>query len=403
MRLNHIEVKYMKIESAKNMKLQDKVRLWVACAVTLAALLPYGCNEPEKIKNPLAHVLASDNEAIRKVMDSVALYELQIRYTQIDRRNDSILFTDYDFQVNDQNYFYPASTVKFPTAVLALERLNQTDSLQKETRFYVEGDSIETTFAENVSKIFAVSDNHANNRLFEFLGQDAINETLQNKDISNVRISHRLGYHTDDVTTLPLIIYLNDSTTGTTTPTINMAPKALALNSVSKGVGFYSDDELIEEPFDFSLKNHYPIEAQHQVLKRVIFPQNFPLNKRFNISDTQRNFLLSAMHTLPKEVGYDSETYYDSYCKFFMYGDTKEAIPDHIKIYNKVGFAYGTLTDCAYISDTKNNVDFLLTATILVNKDGVFNDDVYEYDEIGIPFLAALGRELHAYELNRKK
>ena len=86
-----------------------------------------------------------------------------------------------------------------------------------------------------------------------------------------------------------------------------------------------------------------------------------------------------------------------------MYGDTKADIPDTIKIYNKVGFAYGTLTDCAYITDTKNRAEFMLTATILVNKDGIFNDDQYEYDEVGIPFLAELGRAFYQFELNRKK
>ena len=85
------------------------------------------------------------------------------------------------------------------------------------------------------------------------------------------------------------------------------------------------------------------------------------------------------MHTVPKEMGYDKKEYYDSYCKFFLFGDSKDDIPEHIKIYNKVGFAYGTLTDCAYIKDTKNNIDFLLTATILVNKDGIFNDDIEDY------------------------
>ena len=73
-----------------------------------------------------------------------------------------------------------------------------------------------------------------------------------------------------------------------------------------------------------------------------------------------------------------------------------------MKIYNKVGYAYGTLTDCAYIHDIKNNIEFMVTATILVNHDGIFNDNVYEYDQIGIPFLAQLGRELYEQELNRK-
>ena len=336
-------------------------------------------------------------------MDSVDQYEVQIRYTQLDRIKDSILFTDYDFQVDGKNYFYPASTVKFPIAVLALEKLNEIDTLHRDTRFYVEGDTVETTFAKAISEIFAVSDNHANNRLVEFLGQDAINDRLRSKGIGPVRISHRLGYHSDDVTTKPLVIYLNDSTTATLEGSINTAPRPLELNKIRKGTGFYEEDSLLEGPFDFSLKNHYPIDAQHGVLKRVIFPEKFSEKEKFRLTESQSEYLLSTMHTLPKAVGYDPVEYYDGYCKFFLYGDTKENIPDHIKIYNKVGFAYGTLTDCAYIVDTKNDVEFMLSATILVNKDGIFNDNQYEYDGIGIPFLAELGRQLYDYELKRNK
>lgn len=350
----------------------------------------------------LTQALASENPDIKRVVDNLDAYEVQIKYTQIDRRNDSIIFTDYDFQVDEEQYFYPASTVKFPIAVLALERLNRTDSLDRNTKYFIEGDSIESTFAQDVSQIFAVSDNLANNRMLELLGQDAINRNLKDKGIQPVRISHRLGYHSKDLRTKPLIIYLNDSTAGITEPTVNTAPEPLQLEKIKKGKGFYKDDILINEPFDFSLKNYYPITAQHEALKRVIFPEMFEAQERFDLSDEQHQFLLESMHTLPRHAGYNSVEYYDGYCKFFMYGDTKQAIPEHIKIYNKVGFAYGTLTDCAYIVDDKNNVDFLLTATILVNKNGIFNDNVYEYDEIGIPFLAALGREIHTLEITRK-
>ena len=127
------------------------------------------------------------------------------------------------------------------------------------------------------------------------------------------------------------------------------------------------------------------------------------MSEQFHLSEEQNSALLKAMHTVPRKVGYDPKTYYDGYCKFFMYGDTKENIPDHIEIYNKVGFAYGTLTDCAYIKDSKNQVDFLITATILVNKNGIFNDNDYEYEKVGIPFLAELGRQLYQLELSRKK
>ena len=61
----------------------------------------------------------------------------------------------------------------------AREKLNEIDSLSLETRFFVEGDSVETTFAKAISEIFAVSDNAANNRLIEFLGQDDLNGRMQ--------------------------------------------------------------------------------------------------------------------------------------------------------------------------------------------------------------------------------
>jgi hypothetical protein len=107
------------------------------------------------------------------------------------------------------------------------------------------------------------------------------------------------------------------------------------------------------------------------------------------------------MQLLPNEAGYDREEFYDSYGKFFMFGDSKENMPKNVTIYNKVGYAYGTLTDCAYIKDETNKVEFLITATILVNEDKIFNDNAYEYDEIGIPFLAALGQELYTIEDKR--
>jgi len=371
--------------------------------LSLFLLFIFSCKKVTTNANLLELALASENPNIQKVMDNIDEYEVQIRYTKIDRINDSIIFSDYDFQVNSKNYFYPASTVKFPIAVLALERLNQTDTLDVNTRYYIEGDTIESTFAKDVIKIFTVSDNLANNRLVELLGQDAININLEKKGVAPVRISHHLGYHTEDLKTKPLIIYLNDSTTGLTQPSLNTFPHPLELNKIKKGNGYIENDELIEEPFDFKLKNYYPIESQHEVLKRVIFPNLFSSEERFDISEEQSQFLLEAMQTLPRNAGYDQETYYDGYCKFFMFGDTKENIPDYIKIYNKVGFAYGTLTDIAYIKDTKNDIDFMLSATILVNKNGVYNDNEYEYDEIGIPFLAELGREIYRLELNREK
>ncbi len=374
--------------------------------ILFALLLIYnGCKQvPPKMpeeRDSLSTVLNSGNPIIRKVMDEPEQYELQVLFSRIHRQRDSIYFTDFNFQLDDRNYFYPASTVKFPIAALALEKLYETDSLDRQTRYFVEGDTMVTTFANDISRIFAISDNEANNRLMEFLGQDSINIRLKRKGVGPVRISHHLGVHTDELLTKPLLIYINDSTTAPTKALLNSAAQPLELQNTSKGKGHYDEDSLYMEPFDFSLKNYYPLKSQHEVLKRVIFPKSFPEHQRFNLSEEQRNFLLNTMKAVPREAGFDEKEYYDSYCKFFLFGDKRDRIPEHIKIYNKVGFAYGTLTDCAYIYDTQTGVEFLLSATILVNRDGIFNDNIYEYEETGIPFLAALGRGLYEIERNR--
>jgi len=65
--------------------------------------------------------------------------------------------------------------------------------------------------------------------------------------------------------------------------------------------------------------------------------------------------------------------------------------------------AYGTLTETVYITNVSRGVELFLSETVLVNKNRIFNDDSYEYEDIGIPFSTALGWEIYELELNLKK
>jgi hypothetical protein len=143
------------------------------------------------------------------------------------------------------------------------------------------------------------------------------------------------------------------------------------------------------------------------VLRSILFPEAVPKKQRFRLTADDYRFLYTSMSTLPRESGEpaypDREEYYDSYGKYFLFGDSKAPIPSHIRVFNKVGEAYGYLIDDAYVVDFDAGVEFLLTAVILVNADGIFNDDEYEYDEIGLPFLSRLGRAVYEYELRRER
>ncbi|SEL42434.1 Beta-lactamase enzyme family protein [Aquimarina amphilecti] len=362
-----------------------------------------------KKQNPLEKIISSDAPQIVNVVKNIEKHEVQILYSQIDRnKKGQVIFTDYEFNVSDSTYFYPASSVKLPIALLALEKLNELQKksipIYKETNFSTEQDSTYTTIEKEITKIFAVSDNQGYNRLFEFLGQNYINQTLNSKNIDS-RISHRLSIdNADNIKSQSLVFKKNirDSIHLYKQASIKNQPiTKLSLEKTLKGKGYIHNDSLIQHPKDFSKKNYLPLRSLHEIMKRIQFPEVYSSKECFNILKKDHDFVLEAMKTLPFEVGYDKKEYYDGYVKFFMFGDTKEDIPKHIEIYNKVGYAYGYLTDCAYIKDTKNNVEFILSATIHVNVNEIFNDNNYEYDAIGIPFLAELGRKIYDLEKRR--
>jgi hypothetical protein len=48
-------------------------------------------------------------------------------------------------------------------------------------------------------------------------------------------------------------------------------------------------------------------------------------------------------------------------------------------------------------------VEFFLSAVIYCNSDGILNDDKYDYDKIGYPFMKQLGQIIYDYELKREK
>jgi hypothetical protein len=78
-------------------------------------------------------------------------------------------------------------------------------------------------------------------------------------------------------------------------------------------------------------------------------------------------------------------------------------MPNHIRVFNKVGWAYGFLTDVSYVLDTKNNIDYMLCATVYVNSDGVVNDSKYDEATVGFPFLKQIGAAFYAHELIRPR
>jgi len=172
-----------------------------------------------------------------------------------------------------------------------------------------------------------------------------------------------------------------------------------------KGKGYYAGGSLINEPFDFSKKNRLSLVDLHSMLKVLFFPKEFRKKQRFDLEEQDYGFLYKYMSMFPRESSfpfYDS-SYHDAYSKFLLWGEGKEKLDGNIRIFHKSGEAYGFLTDVCYVVDFVNNIEFMLSATIHCNSDGIYNDDHYDYETIGFPFFKNLGKVFYDYELKRTR
>ena len=385
-------------------------------------IIIFGCRKSD---NPLDLILNSNIPEIKKIKNNLSNHEIQILYSSIKR--DSLgkpIFKEFSFNLDKNYYYYPASTVKLPIAILAIQKINYLIDkgfeisintpfiiidLKKDLMIFEKDSKNQNevfSVANCIKKIFLYSDNDCYNYLFDFLGRDEINYQLEKKGLNNTRIYHKFLNNSDNVNSSEFLFISNgDTIYKQNSIKSNLNKSNTNLKSVLKGKKFLLEGKLVNSPFDFSFKNQISITDLNNILKRIIFPENFKKEERFDLLESDYNFLKYWMSRTSiednKSTIVNRDKYWDSYSKFFIYGDKKGEMNDNIRISNKVGMAYGTLTDVAYVRDKINNIEFMLTATILVNDNHTFNDDIYEYESKGIPFLSALGRQVLKLERNK--
>jgi hypothetical protein len=359
------------------------------------------------------------------IMDNPDSFRVQLIYTKIERPGGGLEFDLRHYRTSRDEYFNPASTVKLPIALLALEKVHAlerfgidkyspmlTDSSYS-GQLTVHTDSTAAnglpSIAQYVKRIFLISDNDAYNRLYEFLGQDYIHTRLWEMGFSDIRIPRRFmplsedeNKHTNQVRFLGKdgkVAYTQPAAAGTVTFDFSQP--------VFIGKGHWdAHDSLINTPMDFTRHNNLPLRDLQQLLEIVIFPGSVRTAKNFHLTKDDYAFLYRYMSEYPSEEThpkYDTAEYFDSYTKFFFFKAGRGAIPSYMRSFNKPGWSYGFLTDDAYIVDFKHNIDFMLSGTIYVNRDGVLNDDKYEYDEVGYPFFKEVGEIIYQYERARKR
>ena len=360
--------------------------------------------------NPIELVLKSD-PYLKEIIKDKEDYEIQVMLTKINHNNTKIDFQNYQYQHDENQYFYPASTIKLPIVVLTLKKINELRSkgsditlkskiilnnVDNYSNFKLQ-DSI-TSFQNLIADIFLVSDNSASNILIDFIGYNYFNDEMQNAGFDRTYLNHK--FNPDPyVNSTWQISDLDNNMISSINDNQKIIKADDKTNGLDKGESRYFNGEILDESLNFSEKNRFSITDMHNLIKYIFYPEIFDKANTFNLNVEDYDFIRYWMSRFTYEdIGekfIGDEKFFETYNKFFIHGDEQSVSNEQIRVYNKIGQAYGTSIDNGLIKNYQNNVEFILTSTIYTNKNKVINDNLYEYDDIAEPFLAKLSRAIY--------
>lgn len=373
-----------------------------------AFALPWPCTRAGTTPSPYWQDVFARMPPELAALVSMPEHMVQLRRIRIARSVDGNpkLHTD-DHGLAPRRWFSPASVAKLPMVLLTAERLSQHGldehasirlSAPPETGEWPADEPLQETFRRGMQRTFAVSDNVPYNRWYEFLGVDAIHARLAQLGYPHARLIAR--YASPDP-------QANRRTGGGALLApdgrgVEMRPPAVGgerrfpFGSVLLGRGWQRSDGSIEPgPHDFSRANFLPLTDSLAMLRAFLLPETVPARQRWRIDGALRMQLLHALGLRPREADephYDEREYPDGYARWFLVGGGSSRFPDGVHMFGKSGQAYGFLSEVAYVVDRTGGREFMLTAAIHANADGIYNDDRYEYDGVSLPFMASLGR-----------
>lgn len=315
-----------------------------------------------------------------------------------------------------QQYFYPASAIKLCAAVGALLALQDAAARDPSVtldapvvigaRFAgdarIDADPTDVdggplTFRHLLRKLVLVSDNAAHNHCVELLGQDGVNRRMWEGGFASARLWHRLSEaRTPAENRQTREVRVGDMVFPAREAGIGLANDGWT--ELDVGTASLQGGVRVDGPMSFAQKNAIALDDLQDVLVAVMRP-DVVLGKRGfpDLTRAHRRFLVQALGELPRESQnpkYDPAKTPDHACKFVLRG-VRDVVPaDKVRVYDKIGRAYGFSTENAYVVDGRDGRAFFLAITLYTNPDGVLNDDRYGYEDVADPFLDAAGRAI---------
>ncbi len=357
----------------------------------------------------LPRLLAEKAPHLQSYIRAASTYRIQILYTQVNRdAHNRPILKHYALRMDTTEYFYPASLVKLPMALLALERIERLKGQgitvrtpfvlsRGKTGCFAEVPKEPYSLADCIRRQMVFSDNPTYDYLYALVGPMHATHLLHQRGYRSAYFGHRLSR--------------------SCSPQENLCVEAITFlkaNGATYTIPATCTEERLPHPYErhpylfTPYANALSLKDAHKILIGVIFPQVLRPSERFQISSDAYHLMRRYLSMYPSEArdpDYDLREYHDGIRKYFLMGGSDSVpLPPRIRIFNKVGMAYGYLADVAYIVDFDLGVEFFLSAVIYIGegKPGTPSAQGYPWSH-GLHFLRELGWVIYRYETARKR
>ena len=347
---------------------------------------------------------AGGSAKLQSFLEKSETYGLQILFTRLEKDR----FYTYELATpSPSTWFAPASLVKLPLAALLLEQLEaaKLDWGNAKLAFPGMPDCAERAaelrlpqaITRLIERALVLSDDSAYCALFDALGPQRIAERMRQMQHPEVRIQSRFGACGPENSKITGPVQLFSASGKLVSTTAARAPFSLVSAPVPIKIGraWMQGNRRVEGAKDFTTSNSAPLRALHEMLLALMRPELVSARQRFQISERARQFLLTGMRLNPSESKYSNAVEAKLDRTFFrMLGVGDGQWPKDLRVENKVGWAYGYLSDMAHLK--QGDRECFVSCKMYLNRDGVLNDGQYEYESIGRRAMAEIGRLLLA-------
>ena len=308
-------------------------------------------------------------------------------------------------------YYYPASLVKLPAALVLLEILNErripttafpefdTINACGSTKFVEICKEHQVPFSQMLQELIVVSDNHFYNALYHFITPAELNARLNEKGFEGIKI-YRAFTGCDKVDQLRT--YPNKVDLGLYLERSSYHHAATEMDSTILDEEYQyteerlfgskhenADGDIIDGPYDLNYQIEIPLDQIHQILLSFLYPNLVPEEQRWKITPADRKLLEEALGAYPSEI----EESYRSLSRYkddvYKYVQNTEGYAEG-RTFGKLGLSYGFASETVYVPSEGVGNGVLLTYSVYVNSNDIVNDGEYDYETVARPFAEAL-------------